>query len=227
MSASKLIAGVISNIAIFGVLLFLPAGTLNWWHGWIFLSVAAVGTVVSTVSIYRVNKAVLAERFKPPLQKGQPLVDKIIVTLLITELVGLIVFIPLDVFRFHFMRPPGPLASLLGLVLFIAGWWIITLTLRENAFAAPVVKHLAEKHQKVIDTGVYSVVRHPMYAGIAPLLIGMALWLQSFTAALLAIAPIITLAVRIVFEEEFLRRKLKGYKEYTRRVRYRLIPFIW
>ncbi len=138
MSASKLIAGVISNIAIFGVLLFLPAGTLNWWHGWIFLSVAAVGTVVSTVSIYRVNKAVLAERFKPPLQKGQPLVDKIIVILLITEFVGLIVFIPLDVFRFHFMRPPGPLASLLGLVLFIAGWWIITLTLRENAFAAPV-----------------------------------------------------------------------------------------
>ena len=227
MSPSKLIAGIISNIAIFGVLLFVPAGTLNWWRAWIFLSVLAIATVASTISIYRVNKAVLEERFKSPLQKGQPLVDKIIVTLFLTEFAGLIVFIPLDVFRFQFTRPPGPFVSLLGLVLFIAGWWIITLTLQENAFAAPAVRHLADKHQTVIDTGVYSLVRHPMYAGVVPLLIGMSLWLQSFTTALLAIAPITTLAVRIYFEEDFLRRELKGYEEYTRRVHYRLLPFVW
>jgi protein-S-isoprenylcysteine O-methyltransferase Ste14 len=84
-----------------------------------------------------------------------------------------------------------------------------------------------ERDQRVIDTGVYAVVRHPMYTGFAPFAIGPALWLESYTAALLAIVPIAVLAVRRVFEERFLRQKLKGYESYTEKVRYRLIPFVW
>jgi protein-S-isoprenylcysteine O-methyltransferase Ste14 len=227
MSIFKLTSGIVFTVAIFGGLLFLPAGTLDWWRAWVFLGVVFVGTVASTVSVSRVNKGLLEERFKPPLQKGQPLADKIVVVLLIAAFVSLIVFIPLDVFRFQLLAKPGTLVSALGLVLFVGGWWIMTLALRENAFAAPVVKHQEERQQTVIDSGVYGVVRHPMYAGAVPLLVGMPLWLESYAAAMLASVPIATLAVRILVEEQFLRRELAGYDAYTERVRYRLIPFVW
>jgi protein-S-isoprenylcysteine O-methyltransferase Ste14 len=227
MSIFKLTLGVIVNVAIFGVCLFLPAGTLDWWRAWVFLGVVFVGAVASTVTLYRVNPGLLEERFKPPLQKGQPLADKIVVVLLLAAFVGLIVFIPLEVFRFQLMAKPPALVSSLGLALFIAGWWIMTLALRENAFAAPVVKHQEERQQVVIDRGVYSVVRHPMYAGAIPLLVGMPLWLESYAGALLASVPIGIIVVRILIEERFLRRELKGYDAYMQRVRYRLIPFLW
>jgi protein-S-isoprenylcysteine O-methyltransferase Ste14 len=227
MSIVKLIGGVVFNVAFFGGLLFLPPHTLDWWRAWVFLGVVFVSTVVSTVAVFRVSKDLLKERFRPPLQKGQPLADKIVVVLLIAAFVGLTAFIPLDVFRFHLMTKPGTLVSFLGLVLSVAGWWIMTLALRENAFAAPVVRHQEERQHTVIDSGVYGVVRHPMYTGAVALLIGMPLWLESYTAAMLASVPIGTLVLRILVEERFLRRELKGYDAYTKRVRNRLIPFLW
>jgi protein-S-isoprenylcysteine O-methyltransferase Ste14 len=224
MFIGKLIVGIILNMAIFAVLLFLPAGTLQWWRAWVFLGVVFVATVATVVQLPR---DLLDERFKPPIQQGQPPADKIVVLLLIATFVGVIVFIPLDVFRLHLLGKPGPFVSSVGLVLFVAGWWIMALALKENAFAAPVVKHQAERHQTVIDTGVYGLVRHPMYAGAVLLLVGMPLWLESYAATLLASVPIGTLAVRILVEEQFLRRELQGYDAYTQRVRYRLIPFLW
>lgn len=223
----KLILGVLFNVAIFGGLLFLPAPTLNWWRAWVFLGVVLVSAVASTVSLFRANKALLEERFKPPLQKEQPLADKIVVLVLLAAFVGLIVFIPLDVFRFHLITKPGTFVSFSGLVLFVTGWWIMTLALKENAFAAPVVNHQEERQHTVIDSGVYGVVRHPMYAGAFALLVGMPLWLESYAAAILASVPIGTLVLRILVEEQFLRRELNGYDAYMKRVRYRLIPFLW
>jgi protein-S-isoprenylcysteine O-methyltransferase Ste14 len=227
MSISKLVIGVILNVAIFGSLLFLPAGTLDWWRAWVFLGMALVLAVMSTVSLYRANRELLEERFKPPIQKGQPFADKIIVLLVIAEFVGLIAFIPLDVFRFHLMARPVALVSSFGLVLFVAGWWIMTLAMRENAFAAPVVRHQEERRQTVIDSGVYRVVRHPMYSGAILFLAGMSLWLESYVAAMLVSIVIVTLIIRILVEEQFLRRRLAGYDAYTERVRYRLIPYFW
>jgi protein-S-isoprenylcysteine O-methyltransferase Ste14 len=227
MSISKVVIGVILNVAIFGSLLFLPAGTLDWWRAWVFLVMALALAVMSTVSLYRANQELLEERFKPPIQKGQPLADKIIVMLVIAEFVGLIAFIPLDVFRFHLMARPGALVSSFGLVLFVAGWWMMTLAMRENAFAAPVVRYQEERRQTVIDSGVYSVVRHPMYTGALLLLVGMSLWLESYAAAMLVSIVIVTLVLRIMVEEQFLRRRLAGYEAYTERVRYRLVPYLW
>jgi protein-S-isoprenylcysteine O-methyltransferase Ste14 len=227
MSPLKLIFSALSTVAVFGILLFLPAGTLNWWRAGVFLGVALVGSVASTVSVMRTNPAVLTERSKPPFQKGQPLADKILVLLLIVTFVGVIVFIPLDVFRFHVMRRPGPVIPLFGLVLFVAGWWIMTLALRANPFAAPVVKHMAERHQIVVDAGVYGVVRHPLYAGAILFLVGTSLWLESYASALLTLLPVLTLAARIVVEERFLAQRLEGYDAYRKRVRYRLIPLLW
>lgn len=186
-----------------------------------------VMVAIAVWSSFSLPRDLLDERFKPPIQKGQPLADKIVLVLLLATFCGLLVFIPLDVFRFHLLAKPGTLVSSLGLVLVIAGCWIIYLALRENTFAAPVVKHQAERHQRVIDTGVYGMVRHPMYAGAVLLLVGLPLWLESYAAALLASVPIGTLAVRIVVEEQFLRRELKGYDAYTERIRYRLILFLW
>jgi protein-S-isoprenylcysteine O-methyltransferase Ste14 len=227
MSMFKLIGGVIMVMAIFGGLLFLPAGTLHWWRAWFFLGTVLVASVWSLISVFPGNEELLNERFKPPIQKGQPLADKIITVLLLTAFCGLIVFIPFDLFRFHLIGKPGRLVSTLGLVLFLVGWYIMTLALKENAFAAPVVKHQEERGQRVIDTGVYGIVRHPMYAGAVPLFVGMPLWLESYAGALLAIVPIGVLALRILIEERFLRRELKGYGAYMEKVRYRLIPGIW
>jgi protein-S-isoprenylcysteine O-methyltransferase Ste14 len=223
----KSIASIIFNVPIFAVLLFLPAATLHWWRAWLLIGVALMGMVGGVVSLSRDHEGALKERLKPPIQIGQPLADKIIVVLFLAAFYGLVIFIPLDVFRFHLMGKPGTLVSSLGLALAIAGGWTAYLALRENAFAALAVKHQKERQHRVIDTGVYSIVRHPLYAGDALMMVAIPLWLESYPAALLASVPIATVALRILFEERFLRRELKGYDDYTQRVRYRLIPFLW
>jgi len=227
VSTSRLICGVIIAVLCFAVPLLLPPGTLDWPRAWIFVAVVFVACAWSTAVVYRASPGLMKERFKPPLQKGQPLADKILVSLLLVAFFALMIFIRLDVSRLHLWPQPAPAASALGLVLFILGWCLMTLALRENAFAAPVVKHQEERQQKVIDTGVYSHVRHPMYTGAVLLMIGMPLWLESYAGVVFAMLPIATLAARILIEERFLKRELKGYEDYTKRVRYRLVRFVW
>jgi len=226
MFALKLIYSIVIQGALFGLLLFVPARTLAWARAWVFIGGIMVATV-ATMLYLRNNEGLINERLKGPLQKGQPLVDKIVLNLFLVTFCGVIISIPLDVFRFHLMAGPGMLVSMLGLGLVAAGWWLIALALHENAFAAPVVKYQEERHQRVIDSGVYSKVRHPMYAGAVPFIIGTCLWLGSYAAALLATVPIGAIALRIQIEERFLRQQLDGYKAYTERTRYRLIPYLW
>ncbi len=227
MSIPKVIAGVAFNVALYAVLLFVPAGTLHWWRAWVFLAITVAVMAVAIFSILPDNADLLSQRAKGIIQKGQPVWDRILVILLVVSFVGQILFIPLDAFRFHLMPKPGGLVSFLGLALYVAGWWIMTLAMKVNPFAVPVVRLQEERHQRVVDAGIYAVVRHPMYAGFVPMVVGPALWLGSYTAALLAIVPIAVLAVRSVFEERFLKRELNGYHTYTEKVRYRLIPFVW
>ncbi len=227
MSIFKIIAGVLFNVAFYALLLFVPACTLHWWRAWVFLAVTLAAMAAAIFSIFPDSADLFSQRAKGVIQKGQPLWDRVLVILLVLSFVGQIVFIPLDVFRSHLMPKPGGFVSIFGLALYVAGWWIMTLAMKVNPFAVPVVRLQQERHQRVIDTGVYALVRHPMYTGFAPFAIGPALWLESYTAALLAIVPIAVLAVRSVLEERFLRQKLKGYEAYTENVRYRLIPFVW
>jgi protein-S-isoprenylcysteine O-methyltransferase Ste14 len=227
VSIPKVIAGVVFNVAFYALLLFVPACTLHWWRAWIFLAVTVAVMALAIFSILPDNADLFSQRAKGIIQKGQPLWDRVFVILLVVSYVGQIAFIPLDVFRFHLVSKPGELVSFLGLALYVAGWWIMTLAMKVNPFAVPVVRLQEERHQRVIDTGVYAVVRHPMYTGFVPMIVGPALWLGSYIAALLAIIPIAVLAVRSVFEERFLKRELKGYDAYTKKVRYRLIPFVW
>ena len=223
----KLVFGVLSNVVIFGALLFLPTRDLAWRRAWIFLGVVLVGATATTAYLRRTSPAGLAARFKPPVQEGQPLADKIVVLLLIAAFCAEIAFIPVDVFRLHLLPRPSPLASSAGLLVFLVGWWIMTLAIRANPFASPVVRHQEERQQVAVDRGLYGWVRHPMYAGAVLFFAAMPLWLESYAATILALVPAATLVVRIVLEERFLRRELPGYDDYTRRVRYRLIPFVW
>jgi protein-S-isoprenylcysteine O-methyltransferase Ste14 len=227
MPIPKVIAGVAFNVVLYALLLFVPAGTLHWWRAWVFLAVTVAVMAAASFSILPDNSDLFSQRAKGVIQKGQPLWDRVLAILLVVSYAGQIVFISLDVFRFHLVPKPGGLVSFLGLALYVAGWWIMTLAMKVNPFAVPVVRLQEERHQRVIDTGVYAVVRHPMYTGFVPMVVGPALWLGSYVAALLAIVPIAVLATRSVFEERFLKRELKGYEAYTKKVRYRLIPFVW
>jgi protein-S-isoprenylcysteine O-methyltransferase Ste14 len=208
-------------------LLFVPAGTLDWWRAWVYLGLMIMITIPTCAWLYVHSKALLEERLAAPVQRGQPLADKIVVILFLALYVGWFLFIPLDVFRLELLEKPDILISSLGLLLFGLGVWVIFLALKENAFASPVVKHQQSLEHKVVDTGVYGVVRHPMYAGFLPMAIGTALWLESYAAAVLTALPMAAIIVRIRIEEAFLKRELPGYEAYTRKVRYRLIPLVW
>jgi protein-S-isoprenylcysteine O-methyltransferase Ste14 len=219
--------GVIVQTGVFCLFLFLPAGTIAWFNGWIFVGAVLVASVASILAIARHDPALLRERMKPPIQRGQPLVDKIVLIAFVGSFVGVIVFAASDFWRLHLLPIPSPFVSAIGSGLFLVGWWICYRALRDNSFAAPVVKHQADRGQHVVDTGLYRYVRHPMYAGALPLIVGMPLWLQSYAATIAAVLPIFLIALRITVEEQFLRRELPGYDDYTRHVRSRLIPYVW
>lgn len=225
---AKVLLSAILRITLLGLLLFIPAGTSGWRRAWIFLGLLFAGLAAAIIALWPGHKELLQERFlKPPVQKEQPPSDKVALLLFLATFFGLLVFTSLDVFRFRLLAKPGPIASFLGLFLVACGLAIIFLTLRENAFAAPVVKHQKDRQQRVVDTGPYRAVRHPLYAGGILILAGIPLWLESYAGLLAAIIPASTLAVRAVLEERFLSRKLDGYDAYRDKVRFRLIPFLW
>jgi protein-S-isoprenylcysteine O-methyltransferase Ste14 len=227
MLLRRLITSSIAQFALLAALLFVAAGTLDWWRAWVLLGVFVVATAASLLDLYPNHKDLLQERLKSPLQTDQPLVDKIVLMLFFVLFLGLFVLIPLDLFRWHLLPPLPPAVSWLGLGVLLIGWCIVHLSLQRNPFAAPVVKHQQARGQTVIDSGVYGVVRHPMYAGAIPFMLGIPLWLESYVGTLLVIVIIALLALRIVFEERFLRSRLPGYEAYMRKVRYRLVPLIW
>ena len=150
----KVLYALLGNFVIFGGLLFLPAGTLNWWRAWVFLGVVAISVIATMTIAFRENEELWNERLKSPIQQGQPRIDKIIISLFVLAFFGLVAAIPLDVFRFHLLSKPGAIASGFGLLIFIAGWWMISFSFKEDSFTARVVKHQAEGHQTVIETGV-------------------------------------------------------------------------
>jgi protein-S-isoprenylcysteine O-methyltransferase Ste14 len=223
----KLVGGVVYTVVFFGGALFLSAWTLHWWRAWVLVGVVSVASALTMFGIFPSRPDLLDERYKPPLQKGQPLADKVLTPLLVLSFLGLVVFVPIDVFRLSLLGAPAGTVAALGLLLFAGGWAVIALALRENAFAAPIVKHQGDRGQVVVETGPYAVVRHPMYAGAIPLMVGMPLWLGSCAGAILAVVPLGILALRVVTEERMLRAELGGYGAYAERVKWRMVPGVW
>lgn len=223
----RAIAGVFIYVAFFALLLFVPAGTLNWARAWVLLGVLLVARTAGTIAVYRVSPGLLRERSRLPLQAGQPVADRVLLAGFMASFAALPVIAGKDVFHWHVLPTPVPAISALGLLLFTVGWWIVARTLIANAFAVTVIRHQKERGHTLVDTGVYRIVRHPMYAGALLVMAGLALWLGSYLTALAALLPATILVVRIGLEEHFLRGALPGYAEYADRVRARLIPGIW
>ena len=140
---------------------------------------------------------------------------------------ALVAFVSWDRWHLHLLPLPPAWLRAVGLPAFVAGWGMTHLALRANAFAVAVVRHQAEREHTVVTTGPYAIVRHPMYAGIVPVMVGMALWLGSTVGALGTVVPVAILMARIVLEERVLARALPAYAAYTARVRWRLVPRVW
>ena len=227
MSWGSLIGGIVYVVVFYGLALFLPAGTLHWAKAWTLLGLTAVSTAISTGYLLVKNPEIVRERWKPPIQEGQPLADRIILMIFIVLYTGTIVLTALDVFHWHLLPRPGMTESSVGLVLYLWSWVLITRVLRENTFASAVVRHQEERAQHVIDTGPYAVVRHPMYLGAIPLIVGLPLWLESYAGALAGILVCLFMTSRILLEERFLTAHLAGYADYMHKVRWRVIPGLW
>lgn len=223
----KGLLGVLFKIALFAVLLFLPAGTWNWPRAILFLMVYGLLLLVSTVVLARLAPASLEARLTAPIDKSQPMADRVVTSFLFLSLIAWFVLIPIDVFHLQLLPPPHFTVSVFGAALFLAGFGILITALFQNAFAVPIVRDQSERGQVLIDTGLYARVRHPMYFGFMLFLIGIALWLESY-ASLIALPFVFVFVIaRIFIEEKTLQETLPGYVEYMAKVRYRLISFVW
>jgi protein-S-isoprenylcysteine O-methyltransferase Ste14 len=208
-------------------LLLIPAGTWNWPRAIHFLVVYGLVNSISIVTLARMAPASLEARLTAPSAKSQPTADRIVTPLLIVSLLAWFAFIPIDVFRLRLLPLPPLEVAILGAVVSLAGYAIIWTTLFQNAFAAPIVKDQSERGQVLIDTGLYDRVRHPFYLGLLLFLLGLTLWLESYAGLPALLVPLAFLVARIEVEERTLRETLPGYGDYTRRVRHRLVPFVW
>ena len=211
---------------VMGAALFVPAGTVDWRGGWIFLGEMMFLSAGTVVWLAKYDPGLLKERMGNPIQKDQAKPDKVFILTMIVIWHGWIVLMALDVKRWHLSAAPD-WVTYTGAAMILLGFLAVLRTFRENSFAAPVIKIQEERGQKVIDTGPYAHVRHPMYAGAFLYLLGTPLVLGSWIG--LALLPFVMglLIVRIFIEEAALRKGLPGYDEYTTRVRYRLVPRIW
>ena len=227
LGAPRMVLGALLQPAAVALVFFYPPGDFAWPAAWVLVLVFFVAAVASMTLLARTNPDLLAARFAPPIQRGQPSADRVAVMGFIAAFAGAMRFIPYDVFVLRLLPPAGEVAAFLGLALVIAGWVVVTWAMHANTFAIPVVKSQDDRRQRVVDGGPYGVVRHPMYAGIALVTLGMPLWLGSTAGVLAALVPIAILAVRIGIEERFLRAELAGYAAYAARVRARLVPGVW
>jgi protein-S-isoprenylcysteine O-methyltransferase Ste14 len=219
------IAQFASVFVAFALALFLPAGTLAWFAGWIFLALFFGFYFTVTVWLYRHNPGLLQERMR--LSTSDQLGwDKLLFPLLLALPFAWLIFMSLDVVRFHWSPLPAWL-EIVGAVILLCSFYLLFLTFRENAYLSPVVRIQEERGHTVVSTGPYRYVRHPMYAAMLVFVVGTALLLGSGYGILLGLLFVVVLARRAVLEERTLRAKLHGYATYMTLVKYRLIPYVW
>jgi protein-S-isoprenylcysteine O-methyltransferase Ste14 len=212
------------GIIVFAVLLVLPAWTLNYWQAWVLIAVI-VGSA-NAIGVYlAIRDPELLERRKHvgPAAESR-MAQKIIISFMIIGLIALLVFSAFD-HRFAWSPPVPSYVSLAGDLLVALGFLIDFLVLKENSYGASTIQIVED--QRVIATGPYALVRHPMYAGVLVMLIGIPLALGSWwgLAGLALITPL--LIWRLLDEENLLKTALPGYIDYVHGVRYRLVPYVW
>lgn len=214
------IAKFLLGIALVGVLIFLPAGTFCYFNGWLFMGVLFIPILVLGIIMIFKNPDLLSRRLNAKeKQKEQQFVVK---------LSGIMFFAGFIVaglgFRFNWYTLPK-FITVAATIIFLAAYVIYAEVLRENAYLSRTIE--VTENQRVIDTGLYGIVRHPMYAATLLLFLSIPLILGSLYSFIIFLFYPFIIAVRIKNEEVLLEEKLDGYKEYKQRVKYRLIPFVW
>lgn len=210
-------------VAVMGLLLFLPAGTVHYWQAWVYLSIFAGASVLTTLYLMREDPALLERRMS-----GGPTAEKRPVQqfIMLCTSIGFIALLLVPAFDQRFRWSHVPLGGVLAGDLLVAiGFYLIYRVYRENTFTSATIE--VTENQTVISTGPYAVVRHPMYASASLYLLGTPLALGSWWGFVPIAAMLPFLIWRLFDEERFLARSLPGYAEYQQQVRHRLVPFVW
>jgi protein-S-isoprenylcysteine O-methyltransferase Ste14 len=219
----KVTALGLGQLVAIGLLVFVPAGTVNYWQAWTFLAVFACAAWIPSVYMQATNPVALQGRMRSgPMAEGRT-VQKVVMIGLYGSLAAICVISGLD-HRLGWSSVP-PALSLIGDVAVAAGLGVVVLVVIQNRYASTTVQ--VASGQKVVSTGLYGLVRHPMYTGNVLMLVGLPLALGSYWALVLVVPGVAVLAARIHDEEKLLREELDGYREYTLKVRSRLIPYVW
>jgi protein-S-isoprenylcysteine O-methyltransferase Ste14 len=222
---TRVVANVVGYVALFGAFLLVPAPRPIPRRAWVLLLALTIARLSAGMFIHRMNPAILKARDKPPIQAGQSLLDRVLLLGFMLTFALLVSVASIDGLRMHLLGSvPTPL-PVIGLGLFVAGWWLSGYALLSNPFALMVVR--PQDEQTVVSKGPYRVIRHPLYLGAVLVMLGESLWLQSVLALFALLIPTVLLGFRIVFEERFLVHHVSGYREYAERVRYRLLPPLW
>ncbi len=217
------ILGLVFLSAVLAVILFVSAGSTAYWQAWLYLAVWTICTLLVTAYLIKYDQNLLASRTQAGPANETQKTQQVIQSLATVFFIGLFVVPGLD-YRFHWSTVPAWLSVVaLGMVAF--GFFIVFLVFRENTYTSATIE--VAKDQTVITSGPYSVVRHPMYAGASLLLLFTPLALGSYIAISFCIPLILTVAVRAIEEEKFLRANLDGYAAYCRKVAHRMVPLVW
>ena len=208
------------GIVAMGLLLFIPAGTIHWPDGWLLMIILFVPMFFAGLVMYAKAPDLLRSRLRAKeTQSEQKDVIKY------SGLMFLAAFIIAGLnYRFQWIMMPRAVVWI-GVVIFLLAYCLFGEVLRENQYLSRVIE--VQEDQTVVDTGLYGVVRHPMYTATVLLFLSMPLVLNSLISFIIMLAYIPIIVKRIKNEEEVLEQELKGYKEYKQKVKYRLIPFIW
>lgn len=208
------------GVILVGLLLFLPAGTINWFGGWMLMAILFVPMFCAGIVMMIKNPCLLASRLDAKEgRKEQSIVVKL------SGLMFLCGFIVAGLgVRFDWFMLPMPVC-IGGAVVFIVAYMLYAEVLRENTYLSRTIE--VQEGQKVIDTGLYGIVRHPMYGVTLLLFLSMPIVLGSVWSFLIFLVYPFIIAARLKDEEKFLEEELGGYREYKKKVKYRLIPFIW
>ncbi|MDD1685311.1 MAG: isoprenylcysteine carboxylmethyltransferase family protein [Methanoregula sp.] len=214
-------------ILIFPALLFLLAGDWGWSEGWVFAIWFLVLCYTTIMYLYRKDPALLAERYRQPGTGNQEPWDRFVVYGIEAGFIVWIAVMPLDAKRFGWSSIFPLWLQLLGMAGLAGSFFFFFRSYTDNTFLSPLVRIQEDRRQTVVSTGVYGFVRHPMYLGGLLMFLGTPLLLGSVYGIIAGLALSVLLMARIVGEEAMLSRELEGYGDYCRKVRFRLVPFIW
>ncbi len=211
---------VIFGLLLVGVLLFLPAGSFSYWNGWLLMGLLFIPMIVAGFVMLKKNPELLQKRLNAKEEQSE---QKTVIIL--SGLMFLVAFIVAGLnFRFNWVVLPNWIVYGATAV-FLLGYVLYAEVLRENAYLSRTVE--VQENQKVIDTGLYGIVRHPMYMSTVLLFLSMPFILGSVLSFIIMLFYLPIIAKRIRNEEQVLERGLSGYAQYKERVRYKVIPYIW